>query len=113
MSSVARTKLRRNATAARLFDVPLDSQMGREVQELRRHPLSEAVLIENISLAEATGTSIRHRLGREWVGYLVCKLIGATSTGRIVAAKARDDGRFIHLTATGHGATITVSLLVF
>jgi hypothetical protein len=82
----------------------------RKIVEIQGQPFAGAMVVSSVSLANAVVTPVPHRLGRtpDWVGVSVIR--GATATGRIVES-ARDD-KFVTLTATGHGATITVDLVV-
>ncbi len=79
--------------------------------ELQKRP--EITVIKDVTLADATLKQIAHGLGRP-VTVMISPPRGATATGRIVETRSSsyDRSKYIALTATGHGATITVDLWV-
>jgi hypothetical protein len=83
------------------------------ITELQSLPFSRAKIITAIALEDAVEHRINHGLGRAptWVGVSVVR--GALNAGRIVETRdTRDRTETIYLTATGHGATITIDLVV-
>ncbi len=83
------------------------------IDELQVLPFAGAIIVPNIKLVDSVVTPIAHKLGRipKWVGVSVIR--GATATGRIVENQLGVDlVRLVSLTATGHGATITVDLVL-
>jgi hypothetical protein len=93
---------------------------GNTRELLNRIRLLEAVdilrgrLIEDVELANATDVDVQHLLGREFKGWAVVDLTGASTSGVIQRSTADyDHATTLRLTATGYGATITVSLWVF
>jgi len=87
--------------------------IARCLRELQEMPASSTVIIESVSLVDSTATVIPHGLGRVPRIVLVSPPRSATATGRIVETRDNiDRSRAIILTATGHGATITVDIEV-
>lgn len=86
-------------------------EVRRSTVELCRDPFLSGRDIE-VTLVDAVPLKVLHGLGRRLSGYCLSPPRGATATGRIVET-ARDPDRSITLTATGHGATITVTLRVW
>ncbi len=83
-----------------------------QIAELQKTPAAGLVVIADVQLADGVLTQVAHGLGQapKWVG--VSAVRGATSTGRIVESLSADPAKYVSLTATGHGATITVNLAV-
>lgn len=83
------------------------------IKELQSEPLIGTRVIRDVELANATETPIAHRLGRRAV-VLVSPPRGASSTGRIeeVRSSTYDPTKYVVLEANGHGATITVDLVL-
>lgn len=83
----------------------------REIQDL---PASSMRVIKDVSLVDATATTIAHKLGRAPVWVQVSAPRGATATGRVIETRSGSYNReqVIVLTGTGHGATITVDVCV-
>ncbi len=83
------------------------------IDELQGLPFASARIVRDVSLADTIGTLVAHGLGRvpQWLGVSVVR--GATATGRIVESRAgtHDRTKFTLLTATGHGATISIDLV--
>jgi hypothetical protein len=83
----------------------------REIQDL---PASSMRIISGVELADGVATPVAHKLGRApaWVQASVAR--SASSTGRIVETRSGsyDRSQVVVLTATGHGATITVDVCV-
>lgn len=74
--------------------------------------------IGDTDLADATIVKIKHKLGADLKGWAVTDLRGPTATGRIErvlvdGASSANDREDLWLKATGHGATVTVRLLVY
>lgn len=85
-----------------------------DVRRIQRDArVAEPVLLEDVQLANGTRTVVRHRLDRKYRAVFVSPPRGATATGRIVEEEPTDRTKEIWLTATGHGAVITVDLLVY
>jgi len=84
------------------------------IRELQSLPSSRSVIVSNKELADGVATQISHGLGRVPDFFAVSPPRGATSTGRIVESRPSglDRSKFIVLTATGWGGTITVDLEV-
>ncbi len=82
----------------------------REIQDL---PASSMRIIKDVLLAEGVATPVAHKLGRAPVWVQASVVRGATTTGRIVETRSGsyDRTQVVVLTATGHGATITVDLV--
>ena len=82
--------------------------------ELQRAPLSGAVILPGIELADGVETPIAHRLGRAPQFITPSLVRGAVSTGHIddIRATTYNRDRFLVLKASGWGATITLDLLV-
>ena len=78
---------------------------SRAIGELADENLPHSVVEAN--LPDATAVKVRHGLGRPFKFFSVSSPMGATATGRIVRTVG-DDSNHVVLTATGHGATITV-----
>lgn len=102
-----------------LLDISL-LKLGEEAERVRRnhHEVSaelqkrpEITVIKDVTLADATLKQIAHGLGRP-VTFMVSPPRGAASTGRIVETRSTsyDRSKYVALTATGWGATITVDL---
>lgn len=81
----------------------------RKIVELQAAPAAGMAFV-TVSLADAKATPVAHGLGRRPLFVSQSIVRGATSTGRIVES-ARDD-KYVTLTATGWGATITLELAV-
>ncbi len=83
----------------------------REIQDL---PASGMRVLKDVTLADGIATPIAHKLGRApaWVQSSCPR--NATSTGRIVEVRNGSHNRaeVVVLTATGHGATITVDVAI-
>lgn len=65
-----------------------------------------------VTLPNATAVTTKHGLGRKFENFVLSPPIGATATGRIVETAGDSSTEFI-LTATGHGATITVRVTIW
>lgn len=95
-----------------------DPAIERAIDEVRRSTVElcrDAFLsgrdIE-LTLVDTVALTVQHGLGRRFVNYSLSAPRGATATGRIVET-SRDPDRSVTLTATGHGATITVGLRIW
>lgn len=80
--------------------------------------LAGATLFINQQLVDGVAYRLRHGLGRNLRGWIICDLTGPSSTGRIEriipsASNAYDPTVELWLKATGYTATITVSVLCF
>lgn len=88
----------------------------RAIDELQRAPLAGAIVIRDVSLADATATPVPHGLGREPVFVGISAVRGPSTSGRIEEVRStstvRDRKKYVTLTANGYGATVTVDLLV-
>lgn len=83
----------------------------RAVGDLYRDPMMRRRTFM-VTLPDATAVTISHGLGRTFEAYSLGAPIGATTTGRIVETAGNPASNII-LTATGHGATITVRMTVW
>lgn len=86
----------------------------RKLVELQKLPASSLRVIRSVELADGVPTPIAHGLGRALVWVRESCVRGAVTAGLIVETR---DGthalsKFVTLTATGWGATITVDVLV-
>lgn len=81
------------------------------IDELVADPFINARNID-VNMVDAVPVHVRHGLGRHVSQCLVGPPVGATATGRIVRS-AGDDSTEVVLTATGHGATISVTITVW
>lgn len=86
-------------------------EVRRSTVELVRDPFLSGIDI-TITLVDTIPLTIRHHLGRKFVNYSLSAPTGATATGRIVETTSTSADTLI-LTATGHGATITVRLRIW
>jgi hypothetical protein len=104
----------------KLPDIRLDGDAERmrrsivdAISDLQIAPFAQAEVIQDVELADATTTHVSHGLGRKPRMVIVSPPRNATSTGRIVESRdSVDRTRSIKLTATGHGATITVDVVL-
>lgn len=86
------------------------------VNQLMDLPLNQARVLSGVDLDDAEETQIPHSLGRKPIGVIPFNIRGADadeSGGRIDLIPQRDETKSVVLMAIGHGATITVDLLVF
>ncbi len=81
-----------------------------QIAELQKTPAAGALVVSDVELEDGVATQVAHGLDHVplWVGPSAVR--GATSTGRIV--QSASDSKFVTITATGHGATVTIDLLV-
>jgi hypothetical protein len=81
--------------------------------ELQNQPLVHGKPIENVKLLDGVATAIPHGFGRP-VLHFHSAVRGALANGRIddVRDGTVDRTKYIHLKATGYGATIYIDLLV-
>jgi hypothetical protein len=84
--------------------------LAERLQKLERIVPLSGVFIANVALPAGAAVKVRHGLGRVPRGYFDAGMSGAAAAGYINMAK---DATFLTLTATGFGATITLSLWVF
>ncbi len=82
----------------------------REIQDL---PASSLRIIAGVELVDGVATPIAHKLGRAPVWVQASVVRGATATGRIVETRSGsyDRTQVVVLTATDHGATVTIDLV--
>jgi hypothetical protein len=86
------------------------------VNQLIDMPLNQARVLSGVDLDDGVETSIPHSLNRKPLGVIPFNVRGADaaeSGGRIDLIPQRDETRSVTLMAIGHGATVTVDLLVF
>ena len=86
-------------------------EVRRSTVELCRDPFLSGRDIE-VTLVDGVALEVQHGLGRRLTNCMAGVVRGATATGRIVET-SRVPERSITLKATGHGATITVTLRVW
>lgn len=83
------------------------------ITELQAQPSTGERTIAGIELADSVATPIAHGLGRAPTFFSLTPPQGATATGRIIETRTGvDRTKFIVLTATGWGATITQDMAV-
>lgn len=82
----------------------------RHVKNLETHPLFQSELIEDIALSAAGWTEVKHGLGRNPTGFIVCGTDAAGSVYRDAIVNELHPESYIRLRAD---ATMTVNLLVF
>lgn len=70
------------------------------------------VLVTDVELESGVATQIPHGLGYGYSHVAVSPVRGAVTSGRIEEGTSPDRGKFVVLTATGFGATVTVDLRV-
>jgi hypothetical protein len=91
-------------------------ELTEAVRELQRSVLSGAAVISNVSLADATTTTVAHGLGRVPVFVSVSVPRGPSTSGRIeeirTTSGTNDRRKYITLQANGYGATVTVDVLI-
>lgn len=97
-------------------------QHHRAIEEIADHPLIQGQVLtingsEDITLVNGTVNKLPHKLGRKLKGYLITDLRGATATGRIVRVTSSggifaDDTKDLWFDVQGHGANITVRVVV-
>jgi hypothetical protein len=91
------------------------SEHERKIVELQRLPAAAMRVVYDVELADGVATPVPHGLGRTYLVAIPSAPRGASTTGRIVELRdgAADRTRYVTLTATGWGATITVDVAVF
>ena len=91
-------------------------EMHEAVRELQNLPMAAARVVQNVSLADATATTVPHGLGRAPVYVGISAVRGPSTSGRIEEIRStsgvNDRSKFVTLKANGYGATVTVDLLV-
>lgn len=89
-----------------------DPEVQRAIDEIRRALIELArdqlFVDATVTLPSGTAVAILHGLGRAMKNYSISAVTGATATGRIVESLRTADG--MTLTATGYGATVSVSI---
>jgi len=86
---------------------------AKAIEELQAAPTIASKIV-TCSLADGVVTPVAHELGRVPAFVTASIIRGATATGRIVEVRdgKQNRAKFVTLVATGHGATISVDLLV-
>lgn len=96
------------------FDDPRLDQWRRNVEErlveLQRAPAVGLAVIAGVELEDGIETKVLHRLGRRPALAFPSFVRGAVSTGRIVESVSPDPAKYLVLTASGWGATITIDI---
>lgn len=91
-------------------------ELTEAVRELQQSPIAGAIVLSNISLADATATTVPHGLGRVPVFVGISAVRGPSTSGRIEEVRStsgvNDRKKFVTLTANGYGATVTVDVLI-
>jgi hypothetical protein len=101
-------------TGTELVDRALRALRDAIVEIVRLPWVGAAVLIEGIQLPAGAVVDILHGLGRPARGWVCVDITGALAPGGIVRHRNNnDERRYLSLQATGYGATVNVSLLVF
>ena len=109
--------MRPTAPTTRRHDDPATEQIRREhhdkIVELQQQPAAGIGIVAGVTLVDTVTTAVPHKLGRVPIFVVPSIVRGATATGRIVESRsaATDRTKYVLLTATGHGATITLDLL--
>lgn len=88
------------------------NELIRAAKDMARDPVIDRHIFE-ITLASGVLTKVKHGLGRKPIFFVCGPVAGASATGRIVKSTPDDPSTEIWLTATGFGATVTCTLLVF
>lgn len=85
------------------------------VNQLIDSPLSKAYILPDVTLDDGVETIVAHSLGRRPLAVIPCNVRGADTAetgGRIDKIPAKDESRTVTLYAIGHGASVTVDLLI-
>lgn len=86
------------------------ADLVRKIVELQGQPFVIGAIISDVRLVDGVATQVAHRLQRKPKWAAPSFVRGAVSTGRI--DQGAFDDKFITLTATGFGATVTIDLAV-
>lgn len=85
------------------------------VNQIIDSPLTGARILTGITLDDAVETEVPHSLGRRPIAVIPCNIRGALSSesgGRVDYVPKANETRSVNLMAIGHGASITVDLLI-
>ncbi len=105
-----------NSPKVETFDLAEQARRTHEecIREIQDLPCSSMRIIADVQLVDGIATPIAHRLGRKPAWICTSNVRGATTTGRIVESRtgSQDRTKVVVLTATGHGATVTVDVAI-
>jgi len=80
------------------------------IAEIQALPMVGGVVLAGVELEDGVETFVAHKLGRKPVMAWPSFVRNATSTGRIVHGDTKDPAKYLVLTASGWGATITIDI---